>query len=66
MARCPECGGNMTSQMKRKICESCGLSLSGSEYDKEWDKIRSQRYAKNDEKKRKQSDYLKWYQSSKK
>ena len=64
MARCPECGGYMKTRMKRKVCETCGLSLSPSEYDHEWSKIRDSQYEEKD-KKRRQNDYLKWYQSSK-
>lgn len=67
MGKCPECGGNMISKMKRKICETCGLSLNGTEYDKAWDKVRDTIRTGDDDKKRKRnSDYLKWYESSKK
>ena len=62
---CPECGGKMVSKMKRKICETCGLSLTGSEYDRMWDKIRESKREKNRVSHSKHSDYLKWYESSK-
>jgi ribosomal protein L37AE/L43A len=65
MAKCPECGGNMTSRNKRKICETCGLSLSGSEYDRLWDKIHDNRYKNDRHKRSKHNEYLKWYESHK-
>ena len=65
MALCPECGGMMTSKMKRKICETCGLSLSGSEYDKMWDKIRESKREKVGSSRDNHRDYLNWYESSK-
>ncbi|MCF2140262.1 MAG: hypothetical protein K9W44_09440 [Candidatus Lokiarchaeota archaeon] len=66
MAKCPECGGNMISRMKRKICETCGLSLTGSEYDKAWDKIREHTNDDAHHRHRMKMEYLKWYESSKK
>lgn len=65
MAKCPECGGNMVSHAKRKICETCGLSLTGTEYDRLWDKIRESKREKNEKSRSKHRDYLKWYESSK-
>ena len=65
MAKCPECGGNIISKMKRKICETCGLALTPSEFDREWDKIREQRYEEERSQNRNRNkDYLKWYESS--
>ena len=64
MAICPECGGSMTSKSKRKICETCGLSLTGSEFDRMWDKIRESKREKKIYQS-KHNDYLKWYESSK-
>ncbi|MHA1673333.1 MAG: hypothetical protein ACTSYI_06875 [Promethearchaeota archaeon] len=55
----------MTSQMKRKTCETCGLSLSGSEYDHAWDKIRDQGRDEENQKRRRDREYLKWYESKK-
>ncbi len=66
MARCPECGGEMVSHMKRKVCETCGLSLTGSEYDREWDKIRETQEESDQEKRRRQREYLDWLESKKK
>jgi len=55
----------MTSQMKRKTCETCGLSLSGSEYDHAWDKVRDQGRDEENKKRKRDREYLKWYESSK-
>jgi transcription initiation factor TFIIIB Brf1 subunit/transcription initiation factor TFIIB len=65
MARCPECGGEMTSMMKRKICETCGLAISPEEYDRMWDAIRDKKFAEERTKKREQAEYLEWLQSKK-
>ncbi|MHA1584207.1 MAG: hypothetical protein ACTSVU_09040 [Promethearchaeota archaeon] len=65
MAKCPECGGEMVSKMKRKICETCGLSLTSSEYDHMWDKIRDERFTNERKQNRNHADYLKWYESKK-
>jgi len=66
MAKCPECGGEMIGKMKRKICETCGLALAPTEYDREWRRIHSSKYTKDEdpESKRKR-EYLDWYESSK-
>ncbi|MHA1720677.1 MAG: hypothetical protein ACTSXK_14235 [Promethearchaeota archaeon] len=66
MARCPECGGEMVSKNKRKICETCGLALTPSEYDREWDKIRASKYDRDEDlQKKRKREYLHWYESSK-
>ena len=65
MAKCPECGGNIVKGQKRKICETCGLALTPSEYDKEWDKIRERGFEDDRSQRQKNRDYLKWYESTK-
>lgn len=55
----------MTSSMKRKICETCGLSLTGTEYDRMWDRIRESKREKAHNPRKKHQDYLRWYESSK-
>ena len=65
MAKCPECGGDMIGRMKRKICQSCGLSLSGSEYDKLWDKNRDSMYEEENEKRTRDREYKEWYAKTK-
>ena len=66
MATCPECGGLMVSKMKRKICETCGLSLTEFEYERMWDKIKDEKVDKQTQRKKDQSEYLSWYLSKKK
>ena len=61
MAKCPECGGVMISQMKRKVCETCGLSLTVGEYDRAWDGIKDKAFDKNNPKKKEHNEYLDWY-----
>ena len=66
MARCPECGGNVVGKNKRKICETCGLAMTPTEYDKEWRTIRSSKFERDeDPEKKKKREYLEWYESSK-
>lgn len=65
MAKCPECGGEMISKSKRKICETCGLSLTGSQYDSAWDKIRESARDEEDSSRKRNREYLNWYESSK-
>jgi ribosomal protein L37AE/L43A len=60
LARCPECGGEMIPRMKRKVCETCGLSLSGVEYDKAWDKVRRESRDDDSEKDKKNREYRDW------
>lgn len=55
----------MISRAKRKICETCGLSLSGTEYDRLWDGIKESKREKNENSQNKHREYLKWYESSK-
>jgi transcription initiation factor TFIIIB Brf1 subunit/transcription initiation factor TFIIB len=66
VATCPECGGEMKSVLKRKVCETCGLALWPEEYDALWDKVRDQRWDEEDQKKKKNREYLEWYTSHKK
>ncbi|MHA1855203.1 MAG: hypothetical protein ACTSWX_12490 [Promethearchaeota archaeon] len=56
----------MVSKNKRKICETCGLALTPSEYDREWDKIRASKYDRDEDlQKKRKREYLHWYESSK-
>ena len=45
MARCPECAGNMKYNPDNRlmVCSSCGLSLTRSELDRYWYRIRNER-----------------------
>ena len=70
MARCPECAGFMKFQPKTKamVCNSCGLSLTRSELDIYWKKIREGNISDGDDfqqKKQRKKDWLDWYSSSK-
>ena len=63
--KCPECGGIMRSENKLKICETCGLSISGAEYDRMWDKLHDERFTQDDVRAKQRKEYLKWYESKK-
>ena len=67
MANCPECGGNVIGKMKKKICETCGLALTPTEFDRAWRKIReTKKYGiDEDPNKKRKREYLDWYESSK-
>ena len=70
IARCPECAGFMKFQPKTKamVCKSCGLSLTRSELDIYWKKIRDSNSSEGDEfqqKKSRRKDWLEWYSKSK-
>lgn len=66
MARCPECGGEMTSHLKKKVCESCGLAVTPDDLDNMWDKLHEKKFEDERRKKTQHQEYLEWYQSSKK
>ena len=69
MARCPECAGNMKyNPDNRRVCSSCGLSLTRFELDQFWHKIRNERGLESDEvqkAKNRRKDWLDWYSKSK-
>ena len=60
MGNCPECGGEVETINKKKVCTSCGLSLQPSEYDDAWDKNRKQSDDPNEIKRRKQKEHYEW------
>lgn len=62
---CPECGGELKFDMTSKnfICKSCGLFASREKIDEIRDNI-SDRL--EDKRRKRQDDYLDWWQSSKK
>jgi len=71
MARCPECAGNMKYEpyIKQMVCQSCGLSLTRSDLDNYWRKIRDQNIEDDDslqKKRNRRKEWLDWYSSSKK
>jgi tRNA(Ile2) C34 agmatinyltransferase TiaS len=64
---CPECGGEMAPAGRgKKTCQSCGLTLGHMEYERMWDKLRTEKVSRDDKKKRDQKEYLAWLQSDKK
>ena len=70
MARCPECGGFMKYQsaIKQMVCQSCGLSLTRHELDRDWKKARSENITNVDESQRKKDrrkEWLDWFSASK-
>jgi len=70
LARCPECGGKLKwqSDLKRSVCQSCGLSLTQYELDNYWKSVREQNIGDADEmekKRQKRKDWLAWYSQSK-
>jgi ribosomal protein L37E len=60
MGNCPECGGEVETIDKKKVCTSCGLSLNPSEYDDAWDKNRRRNDDPMMEKRRKQKEHYEW------
>jgi transcription initiation factor TFIIIB Brf1 subunit/transcription initiation factor TFIIB len=60
MANCPECGGEVESINKKKVCMSCGLSLSASEFDDAWRKNRRRDEDPEEEKRRRQKEHYEW------
>lgn len=65
---CPECGGEMqyTSITKCYACKSCGLSVTHQELLELREKLRPKFETEEDEKKKEQREYLKWWLSNKK
>ena len=70
MARCPECAGFMKfiPETKAMVCNSCGLSLTRSELENYWRKIKDSNISEEDDfhqKKSRRKEWLDWYSSSK-
>ena len=69
-SRCPECAGNMkyNPDNRHMVCGSCGLSLTRSELDRYWYRIRDERGSDADEvtkAKNRRKEWLDWYSKSK-
>ena len=65
-----KCGGFMKYQsaIKQMVCQSCGLSLTRHELDRDWKKVRDDNATNADESQQKKSrrkEWLDWYSSSK-
>ncbi|MHA1149218.1 MAG: hypothetical protein ACTSR8_13345 [Promethearchaeota archaeon] len=55
--------------IKQMVCQSCGLSLTRSDLDNYWRKIRDQNIEDDDslqKKRNRRKEWLDWYSSSKK
>ncbi|MEM2102949.1 MAG: hypothetical protein QXM22_05505 [Candidatus Bathyarchaeia archaeon] len=68
MPYCPECGGEMqyTATTKCYVCKSCGLSVTHQELIELREKLRPNFETEEDEKKKEQREYLKWWLGKKK
>ena len=68
MPYCPECGGDMKYMYSNKnyVCKSCGLSLTRQELMETKEKLRPKLDSEEEKRKRKRTEYLKWWLSKKK
>jgi transcription initiation factor TFIIIB Brf1 subunit/transcription initiation factor TFIIB len=66
MPYCPECGGklNWDRRFRHYICQSCGLTFTDQELSEARDKL--YRAEEEDEKSRRQREYLEWWFKEKK
>ena len=64
---CLECGGTLTydPSLKQYICKSCGLTFTFQQLVEGKDRMFDMKETSQDQKKRKQDDYLKWWLSKK-
>jgi len=64
---CLECGGVLTYDMnlKQYICKSCGLTFTYQQIIEGRDHLSQERGVDEDERQRKQKDYLRWWLSKK-
>lgn len=64
---CLECGGILSydSSLKQYACKSCGLTFTFQQLIEGRDKLLDSRETLEDQKKRKQKEYLKWWLSKK-
>jgi hypothetical protein len=56
------------SAIKQMVCQSCGLSLTRHELDRDWKKVRNENATAADESQQKKSrrkEWLDWYGKSK-
>ena len=65
---CLECGGNLSYDpaIKQYACKSCGLTFSSQDLLQGREKMYQSQETADEEKKRRQKDYLKWWLSDKK
>ena len=64
---CLECGGDLSydSILKHYTCRSCGMTITSQELMERKDKLYEHKGSKDEERKKKQSEYLKWWLSKK-
>ena len=65
---CTECGGELVWDRKLRMhsCKSCGMTFTESQLSDARDRLHSRPEDENDRKRRRHSDYLDWWTSSKK
>lgn len=68
MSYCPECGGGMKyiSTTKRRVCKSCGLSLTYQELNELRQKLRPESETEGEQRDRRRKEYLNWWLGRKK
>lgn len=67
MPYCPECGGKLSwdRRLRHYICQSCGLTLTDAELSEAMDRL-YRPGEEDDEKSRRQREYLEWWFKEKK
>jgi DNA-directed RNA polymerase subunit RPC12/RpoP len=60
---CSECGGDLAydSSLRHYVCKSCGLTFTLQDLIKEKEKMLEAREAGEEQRKRRQKEYLKWW-----
>ena len=69
MPNCPECAGPMKrdSNIRRYVCQRCGIALTRDEIDKAKDKFRGELYDHTEEENQeRKKEYLDWWLTAKK
>jgi len=64
---CLECGGVLSydASLKQYVCKSCGLTFTYQQIIEGKDRLLDERAVGEDERRRRQKDYLKWWLSKK-
>lgn len=68
MPYCPECGGklNWDRRLRHYTCQSCGLTFTDLELSEAMDRLYRSRESEEEEKSRRQKEYLEWWFKEKK
>ena len=66
--KCPEDSAEMVFDytVKKYVCQKCGLSLTRTEVENQWDEIRYGKEEPEDKKRRERQEYKDWYFKKKK